>query len=65
MNQVPVIHKINNREIISKIMDSVAKTCDCRVRYCAKGDCLEFIGDKTHINFIARQTAAFFGVDCV
>lgn len=63
MNLIPVIRKINNREIISKIMDSVAKTCDCRVRYSAQGDCLQFTGDTDCINYIARQTAAFFGVD--
>jgi len=62
MNQVPINRRINNREIICKIMDSVAKTCDCRIKYSTKDDCLCFSGNKEYINYIAEQTLAFFSI---
>ena len=60
MNQIRIIHHINNREIICKIMDSVAKTCDCRIKYDPQKDRLCFSGDQKNIKYIAEQTLAFF-----
>jgi hypothetical protein len=60
MNKIRVLRKINNLEIISKIMNSVAKQCDCRVRYDAEMGALHFDGDREYRKYIAEQTLSFF-----
>lgn len=60
MNEIRIFRKVNNLEIISKIMNSVAKQCDCRVRYDAEMGAIHFDGDKEYRKYIAEQTLSFF-----
>ena len=60
MNQIRVFRHINNLEIISKIMNSVAKQCGCRVKYDAKQKAICFYGDTDCQQYIAEQTLDFF-----
>ena len=60
MNQIRIFQEINNLEIISKIMNSVAKQCGCRVRYNADAGAIYFYGDAGYQEYIAEQTLAFF-----
>ena len=60
MNQIRIFKQINNLEIISKIMNSVAKQCDCRVRYNAEEGAIRFYGDSVYQKYIAETTLSFF-----
>lgn len=60
MNKVRIVQKIDNLEIISKLMNSVAKQCNCRVKYSPEKGCLRFYGDQTCKKYIAEQTLSFF-----
>ncbi len=55
-----VNYKIENLEIISKIMDSVAKKWDCHVSYIPTQNKLEFSGDSALKNYIAEEILALF-----
>ncbi len=61
MNKIRILRKSTNLEIISKIMNSVAKQCDCRVRYDAEMGVILFDGDREYRKYIAEQTLSFFG----
>ena len=59
MEHLNVIKKVNNLEILCKLMDSVAKQFDCRVKYSPdQGIC--FYGDAVYKEFIAKETLSFF-----
>ena len=60
MEEIRIIRKVNNLEIISKLMNSVAKQCDCRVKYCPENGCIRFYGDTTLQKYITEQTLSFF-----
>jgi hypothetical protein len=60
MNKIRVFHKIDNLEIISKLMNSVAKQCGCLVKYSADEGCLRFYGDRKLRRHIAEATLSFF-----
>lgn len=55
-----IVRKVNNLEIISKLMNSVAKQCDCRVKYCPEDGCIRFYGDADLQEYITEQTLSFF-----
>jgi hypothetical protein len=61
MNKIRIFQKSNNLEIISKIMNSVAKQCDCRIRYDAETGLIQFDGDREYRKYIAEETLSFFG----
>jgi hypothetical protein len=61
MNKIRILEKSNNLEIISKIMNSVAKQCDCRIRYDAETGSIQFHGDRAYRKYIAEETLSFFG----
>lgn len=63
MSQLHVTYKIYNIEIISKIMDSVAKQCDCRVKYSPGDGCIRFFGNPEYKKYIAEQTMSFFSTN--
>ena len=50
---------INNLEILSKLMNSVAKKCDCAVKYNAKNKSLVFTGDKKYKRLVVEETINF------
>jgi hypothetical protein len=60
MNAIPVNRQVNNLEILSKLMNSVAKQCDCRVRYDKNHNALCFSGDAAYRKHIAEETMGFF-----
>ncbi len=62
MNKIRINRKVDNLEIISKIMNSVAKQCDCRIRYNAEMREIHFDGDQDCQKYIAEQTLSFFRV---
>lgn len=59
MNAVKVNREINNLKILSKIMDSVAKRYQCRVRYNASSNSLCFEGAPENRRHIIEQSMAF------
>jgi hypothetical protein len=60
MNFIPIQQRINNLEIISILMNSVAAKFNCSVRWNSKGNSLEFIGDKCYQRTIIEETMGFF-----
>ena len=60
MNMIPIDRRVNNLEILSKLMNSVAKQCDCRVKYDRIDNALCFFGDVTYKRHIAEETLGFF-----
>lgn len=60
MEQVQILHKVDNLEIISKLMNSVAKQCGCRVKYNPDGGGICFYGDASYQKFIVEETLSFF-----
>ena len=60
MEEIHVIRQINNLEIISKLMNSVAKQCDCRVKYNPADKSIRFYGDTDLQQYITEQTLSFF-----
>jgi hypothetical protein len=60
MEQVQIVRKVNNLEIISKLMNSVAKQCGCRVKYNADEGGINFYGDAAYQKYIVEETLSFF-----
>lgn len=60
MKEIPIIRKVNNMEIISKLLNSVAKQCDCRITYNPTKGSLIFSGDTTYQKYITEKTISFF-----
>ncbi len=60
MEEIRIVREINNLEIISKLMNSVAKQCDCRVKYSAEDKSIRFYGDADLKHYITEQTLSFF-----
>ena len=60
MNEIPINRRVNNLEILCKLMNSVAKQCDCRVKYNPTDNVLCFSGDASFRKYIAEQTLDIF-----
>jgi len=60
MEEIRIVREINNLEIISKLMNSVAKQCDCRVKYSPEDKCIRFYGDTDLQQYITEETLSFF-----
>lgn len=60
MDQVRIFRNINNLEIISKLMNSVAKQCGCRVKYNPESGSILFFGDMACQKYIVEETLSFF-----
>ena len=60
MKQFKIVNQVDNLEIISKLMNSVAKQCGCRVKYSPEEKSLKFYGDKAYRKYIVEETLAFF-----
>ncbi len=60
MSGLEVKHKINNLEIIAKLMNSVAVKYNCSVKYNAGLNRLDFKGDKRCRREIAEATIGLF-----
>ncbi len=60
MEHLRIIKRVNNLEIISKLLDSVAKQYDCKVKYCAKEGTIKFYGQADYQKHIMEQALSFF-----
>jgi hypothetical protein len=60
MEAIRVIKKVDNLEILCKLMNSVAKQCDCRIKYNSEKGGLCFYGDAACQKYIAETTLSFF-----
>jgi hypothetical protein len=60
MDAIPMQYRINNLEIISILMNSVATKFNCRVKWNSEGNSLEFVGDKCYQRAIVEETMGFF-----
>jgi hypothetical protein len=60
MEKVQIVCQINNLEIISKLMNSVAKQCGCRVKYNPDDGGIHFFGDTSCRKYIVEETLSFF-----
>ena len=60
MEKIRIIRKVNNLEIISKLLNSAAKQCDCRVKYDPVAKSIRFYGDSELRQYITEQTLSFF-----
>lgn len=62
MDTINIHQRINNLEIISKLMNSVALQYDCRVKYDAEENKLRFRGDDIYRRTIVEMTIGLFRV---
>lgn len=60
MNELNIVRKVNNLEIISKLMNSVAKRYGCRVKYCPNENGIRYYGDPSIQKYIAEEMLSFF-----
>jgi len=60
MEQVQIVNNVNNLEIISKLMNSVAKQYGCRVKYNPESGGIRFYGDASCQKYIVEETLSFF-----
>jgi hypothetical protein len=64
MKEIPIIRRVNNMEIISKLLNSVAKRCDCRITYNPTEGLLVFSGDTAYQKYITEKAISFFHPLC-
>ena len=63
MKPIRIHRHVNNLKIISKLMDSVARQYDCRVRYDGIGNRLRFEGDPRIRQQIIARSAELISID--
>ena len=60
MEEVKIVTQVDNLEILSKLMDSVARQCDCRVKYNSENRSIKFHGNDAYKKYIVEETLSFF-----
>jgi len=60
MNALPIYKKVNNLEVISKLMNSICSKYDCHVSYNEKLGTVVFDGDDAYKPVIAEETMNLF-----
>lgn len=60
MNKVPIIYKNVNLEVLTKLLNSVAKRYGCTVEYNAEDNRIAFTGDEECCRHVTEETLAFF-----
>jgi hypothetical protein len=60
MNKVPIIYKNVNLEVLTKLLNSVAKRYGCAVEYIAEDNRIAFNGDAECCRHVTEETLAFF-----
>ena len=63
MNALKINRQVNNLKIISKLMDSVARQYDCRVRYDGDENRLRFEGDQSVRTQVIAQSAELISLE--
>lgn len=60
MEEVKIVNQIDNLEIISILMNSVARQYDCRIKYNPEDGRLRFYGDRACQKPIVEETLSLF-----
>ena len=60
MKKVPIIYKNVNLEVLTKLLNSVAKRYGCAVEYIAEENRIAFTGDSECCRHVTEETLAFF-----
>jgi|GEM_PF-1475024 len=60
MHKIPINCKNANLEILTKLLNSVAKRYGCQVEYIAEDNRLKFNGDMECCRHVTEETLAFF-----
>ncbi len=60
MHKIPIVYKIKNLEILTKLLNSVAKKYGCTVEYVAETDSIRFSGGSDCCRHVTEETLAFF-----
>ena len=60
---IPIVYQIKNLEILTKLLNSVAKKYGCRVEYIANENRLKFHGDDICCKHITEEALSFFPAD--
>lgn len=63
MNEIPIVVRNTNLEILAKMINSVAEKYECHVEYIAAENRLEFHGDRECCRHIAEETLSLFPND--
>jgi hypothetical protein len=59
-DKVPIIYKNVNLEILTKLLNSVAKRYGCTVKYIAEDNRIAFSGDSDCCRHVTEEALAFF-----
>ncbi len=54
---------VNNLELLSKLMNSIAQKCNCRVKYNEKSNSINFTGNEKYKRFIVEETMSYLPRD--
>ncbi len=60
MSIIPIIYRNTNLEILTKLLNSVAKKYGCTVEYIAADNRIRFSGDSNCCRHVTEETLAFF-----
>ncbi len=60
MHKIPIIYKNKNLEILTKLLNSVAKKYGCTVEYVAEEDTIRFTGGMDCCRHVTEEALAFF-----
>ncbi len=60
MHKIPIVYKNKNLEILTKLLNSVAKKYGCTVEYVAENDSIRFTGGLDCCRHVTEETLAFF-----
>ena len=60
MHKIPIVYKNKNLEILTKLLNSVAKKYGCTVEYVSENDSIRFSGGMDCCRHVTEETLAFF-----
>ena len=60
MHKIPIIYKNKNLEILTKLLNSVAKRYGCHVEYVAENNSIRFSGNMDCCRHVTEETLSFF-----
>ncbi len=60
MYKIPIVYKNRNLEILTKLLNSVAKKYGCHVEYVAEEESIRFFGDMDCCQHVTEETLALF-----
>ena len=60
MHKIPIVYKNKNLEILTKLLNSVAKKYGCTVEYVEENESIRFSGGVDCCRHVTEETLAFF-----